>query len=462
MSASNWLRFFTLVGLLFVAVTAQAQIPAQWWMANQGFSMKLRYCNLGAFGRAACPPVLPGDSAWCGINDRGLVYPAGSGNEHLAGAGLWIGGRLDTAASGTSTPVRLVSVSYEGWAGPFYEFSPDDSAADSIWCVPGQSAPKPPGWDQYWSNDLPYRPFSDNNQYCRYTDTSFHNPQHTPLQLKVVHSSYVWADPFADGIHVVEFRLSNIGIRAIDSVYIGLMVEPMFTYGLSDPQRLNYMASEHIAYCTSQVESVSTPFGFTFISLPLPEDSARWTFATFEGPNTPPDDRAKYTLLSSGLILPDPWPSLWDGRVLLAVGPFALQPSVGGQTHPLTFAIAFLGAPDTSGLVLRAQRAKVLYLQGTGATQNPDDVPVGSVLIQSFPNPFNSSTTIQYALPTAGSVSLAIHSMLGQEISRLVDALQPAGTHRVRWNASGLASGVYYCQLRCGSVVQTKRLILLK
>ncbi|MBI5474810.1 MAG: family 43 glycosylhydrolase [Ignavibacteriae bacterium] len=100
-------------------------------------------------------------------------------------------------------------------------------------------------------------------------------------------------------------------------------------------------------------------------------------------------------------------------------------------------------------------------------------------LYQNYPNPFNPSTTIRYALTPVPSpsgrgekgvrVSLKIYDLLGREVATLVDEILPeesfgqdSGFKSVRFDASALASGVYFCRLRAGSFVQTRKLILQK
>lgn len=86
-------------------------------------------------------------------------------------------------------------------------------------------------------------------------------------------------------------------------------------------------------------------------------------------------------------------------------------------------------------------------------------------LSQNYPNPFNPSTTIQYDLPENGKVNLAIYNTLGEQIANLVDTRQEAGSYEVRWNASNLATGVYFYRLHVEGVkgfVLTKKMILMK
>jgi hypothetical protein len=88
--------------------------------------------------------------------------------------------------------------------------------------------------------------------------------------------------------------------------------------------------------------------------------------------------------------------------------------------------------------------------------------PSGFVLYQSYPNPFNPTTTIRFNLFTSQHVSLKIFNVLGQEVVTLVDDVRSAGDHRIEFNATGLASGVYYYRLQVDELSQTKRLVLLR
>ena len=94
-------------------------------------------------------------------------------------------------------------------------------------------------------------------------------------------------------------------------------------------------------------------------------------------------------------------------------------------------------------------------------------MPKEFVLSQSYPNPFNASTTIKYALPNDGKVTLAVYNILGQKVITLLDGIQTAGYHTVTWNgknASGndIASGVYFYRIQFGNETQIKRMTLLK
>jgi hypothetical protein len=91
-----------------------------------------------------------------------------------------------------------------------------------------------------------------------------------------------------------------------------------------------------------------------------------------------------------------------------------------------------------------------------------DGVPEEFAILQNYPNPFNPSTTIRYGLPQRSHVTLTVFNALGQQVAQLVSGEQEAGYHEVRFDASGLSSGVYLYRLRAGDFVQTRKLLLIR
>ena len=83
-------------------------------------------------------------------------------------------------------------------------------------------------------------------------------------------------------------------------------------------------------------------------------------------------------------------------------------------------------------------------------------------LSQNYPNPFNPATTIKFGVPVKSSVVLKVFNSLGEEVAQLVNEEKPAGTYSLEFDATNFPSGVYFYQLRAGSFVETKKMILLK
>jgi hypothetical protein len=79
-----------------------------------------------------------------------------------------------------------------------------------------------------------------------------------------------------------------------------------------------------------------------------------------------------------------------------------------------------------------------------------------------YPNPFNPAATITFALPKTQAVRLVVCDILGQEVARLADGTMSAGYHRVQFDGSNLAGGMYFCRLQTSSVTRLQKLMLLK
>ncbi|NOX18656.1 MAG: T9SS type A sorting domain-containing protein [Chlorobi bacterium] len=89
-------------------------------------------------------------------------------------------------------------------------------------------------------------------------------------------------------------------------------------------------------------------------------------------------------------------------------------------------------------------------------------IPENYALSQNYPNPFNPSTTIEFAMPESDAVSLVVYDILGKQVKVLINDQVPAGSYRVTWDASQVASGVYIYRMQTGSFVQSKKMILTK
>ena len=83
-------------------------------------------------------------------------------------------------------------------------------------------------------------------------------------------------------------------------------------------------------------------------------------------------------------------------------------------------------------------------------------------LFQNYPNPFNPTTTISFALPNRSHVTLTVFNTLGQQVSQLVNSDVEPGYHEIQFNATNLASGVYFFRVQAGSFVETKKLMLVQ
>lgn len=145
----------------------------------------------------------------------------------------------------------------------------------------------------------------------------------------------------------------------------------------------------------------------------------------------------------------------------------------GGETWEILntqrcFALSFAG--PTAGYAASYQAGRIYKFAGdrsTSVAEQPTALPQGFHLAQNYPNPFNPATMIQYELPHASQVNLAIYNLLGERVRTLVDAQEPAGMKQVTWDGRDehgerVSSGVYLYRLEAGEFKMTKRLLLMK
>jgi len=163
-----------------------------------------------------------------------------------------------------------------------------------------------------------------------------------------------------------------------------------------------------------------------------------------------------------------------DFRTWIGTGPLSISP---GDTAWATFAV--LAGDDLAGLQANADgaRAKAIEVgwipagEFTGLSKE-GGLPKSFDLAQNFPNPFNPSTRINYALPEQAVVSLKVYNLLGQELTSLSAGVQEAGYYEVTWsgrNGAGasVGSGVYFYRLEARGIsgknyVNLKKMLYLR
>jgi alpha-glucosidase (family GH31 glycosyl hydrolase) len=127
--------------------------------------------------------------------------------------------------------------------------------------------------------------------------------------------------------------------------------------------------------------------------------------------------------------------------------PDDLRAGGNGWYHDSTAAILYMqavAAPESSSLLV-AEDALVTGAHDDGADPG---VPQGFRLELPYPNPFNPATSVELRLPAAGVVHAVVVDLLGREVDTLAGGMFPAGSHTLRWDARGVASGTYFIVVR--------------
>ena len=141
----------------------------------------------------------------------------------------------------------------------------------------------------------------------------------------------------------------------------------------------------------------------------------------------------------------------WDDTVDLAtLGSFRVRNALETQ-EALNFDMAVVdslnlsGMPDVSdGVIIEV----VLGASGTSVGTVQDELPRAPQLLQNYPNPFQSATTIGCDVPHAGDVDLRVFDALGREVDVLAKGRWASGRHYIQWQPEGLPSGTYFYRLR--------------
>lgn len=118
-----------------------------------------------------------------------------------------------------------------------------------------------------------------------------------------------------------------------------------------------------------------------------------------------------------------------------------------------------------TGLLMPPTRNTLIYRKMTMATTNISNSITNLndyKLLQNYPNPFNPSTTITYNLPRKEFVTLKVYNVLGKEVASLVNATQDAGIQNITFDASRLASGLYFYSISAGDFKDIKKMMLVK
>lgn len=156
-----------------------------------------------------------------------------------------------------------------------------------------------------------------------------------------------------------------------------------------------------------------------------------------------------------------------DQSIIASVGPYDIN-----AKDTVRAAFAVISGSSLGDLIATARLAQRDYVAignafGPVTKVNPEEIPLTFALDQNFPNPFNPTTMIRFALPKESKVSLKVYDVIGREVRTLVNGDLAAGINTVEWNGrnnlgQAVASGMYLYRIQAGTFVSTKKMMLLK
>jgi hypothetical protein len=116
----------------------------------------------------------------------------------------------------------------------------------------------------------------------------------------------------------------------------------------------------------------------------------------------------------------------------------------------------------SAGIGLASDPAITITDNSPSVKQVDENITREFILYPNYPNPFNPSTLIMYQLSKTARIELCIYDMMGKKVITLVSEKQIPGIYRVKWDARGQASGIYYCRLQAGGLIKTKKMLLVQ
>lgn len=434
------------------------------------------------------------------------TWPAGSENDYLSEAGLWVGGMV--------LGERLVST-----ATIDFEIQPALTPGDTIFCssrgtLGGTRFPWPGADDDGDGlededpldgidndndglTDEDFAGIGDQGFYCSMTDISLlsfeNNPTHTPLNISVKQQTFQWDDPLADDFIGYQYTIKNIGVTQISQVYCGLYsdfdIAPRSMGGAGAGDDLAGSFNGQVRTSDGTYVSVSLAYmrdgaadqplpgwvGWVMCGLEtdaeagLPENPLSLpTMQIFSGNNPfeqggdPTNDSERYQLLSAGSWDAEIAPDMSDDYrlVIAAQGLTTLE-----VDESLTFSVALVIGDDLADLLGNAAEAVLIAMGKSydrdGDPANGDEFHVPWLLIHDYtspvlpsahqtitlheatPNPFNPQTTIAFDLPEQTNVTLRVYDMSGRLVDILMnDETATEGRNEVLWNGRDLTGRV--------------------
>ena len=171
-------------------------------------------------------------------------------------------------------------------------------------------------------------------------------------------------------------------------------------------------------------------------------------------------DNVEKTVVVYGIVLE-------EKNIAPGDGPLVNLTVAGKDIEKVNFTPTTVGKQEGITLVTPAAKEVSYEFENSFTPPNVSALPKDFDVFQNFPNPFNATTTIRYALPVNSHVRLEIFNILGQKVKILVDEEQTAGNKQVIWDGRNergdvVSSGVYFYRINAGKFRDVMKMSLLK
>jgi len=373
-------------------------------------------------------------------------WPANSDNQYAFTGDLWIGAKF-----------------------------PDGSVAVTTTNVYGIINPSE------WSPEM--RIITNNSNQVHFSRTKYNDLDetvtgHTSLGLEVTQKTFAFTgDDFIEH----ELRIKNLGTKGtLEDFFVAIFYDFDISSSAPSPQFNDDMAAydgnNNISYMfdgddpnrpwdDTGENGIST--GYVGIKILNQQPYNNIILSPGSGAIQFLTDQQRYNLLST---------QQFDSQVnqpgdytfLHTAGPFKLK-----KGNSISFDCVLGIGEGLNGLIATMNQAvnpgrnKVLAEILDEDESLSKDIPEGYSLLQNFPNPFNPETEISFQLPGAIHILIKIYNIRGEEIRTLVNAQYEVGSYKIRWdgkdnNANSVPSGIYFYQLKAGSITKVEKMTLIR
>ncbi|MBK9247262.1 MAG: T9SS type A sorting domain-containing protein [Ignavibacteria bacterium] len=347
------------------------------------------------------------------------------------------------------------------------------------------------------SNDKPHF-VSAEDVICVYNDAeltryeggiSTRRAQGYPLGISIVQRTYFFDKAPLQDVLILRYEITHTGSDTLSHCWFA----PEFDFDIG-PGGQNSSGNDKLKYYGSDSTlglvvgwSLGTNvdknkglgyFGATLLETPKVDASGNLssqgrelglkTHRNWVLDNDPKDNGDRYDFMSSGQIDEEIEPG--DKRLLMATGPFTMQP---GETAVISFAIMFAATAsggdatgsnaDVAKLVQLCRDTKAAYsnfAKGGDFTAVHEDIQAD--VHSLYPNPTTGVTTVEYAVNSPSMVTVEVFDMLSNRVAVLENASRAPGTYRTSFDTQSLPAGVYYFRIDIGGVITLKKLIVVK
>lgn len=269
--------------------------------------------------------------------------------------------------------------------------------------------------------------------------------------------TFAFDDPELSNVVFVKYSITNLSqTMPMEDVYAGLFNDWDIGNDISS-NSVAYSVQDSVLYFSGSGDDPIVAVAH------LGEISSVLAINNFSGTNPSVDlsdgfsDEEKKAALKAGKSQTSV--SSADVSGVTATGPFDVNPQA---TLTVGFIYAFGQDLKTLQNQVRAARAQAPFSVSPTGIVLADEVPEKTDLLQNFPNPFRTTTTIRLDLDEAAEVKLALYDVLGREVAVIREGQLQAQKHYIPFNPQNLSSGIYFLRLQTAAKTETITITYIK